>query len=241
MKQKLAMVIDSSKCFNCKACLISCQLENELPVEILRNWVKRGFTISGQKLHFQPGNCMHCDNPTCVDACPTGATYKDDADGVVKVNRNLCIGCESCIPACPYNARSRHPVLGTVDKCDYCEDRRHNNKVPACVETCPTQARLFGDLADPTSEVSRQFKNGTLIRVINTETDTKPTLFYQNETAPLDWPTPAYVPDQISIWRDVARPFVKGVVGLSGIGVVAMFLSQLLTKDQSSNREEAKE
>ena len=91
---------------------------------------------------------------------------------------------------------------------------------------------------DPTAEISIRLKNNNVIRVVNKVTDTKPALFYINETAPMDWPVPAEVPTQIKLWRNYASPFVKGVVGLSGFGVIVMFLSQLFTKDQLSSREQ---
>ena len=98
---------------------------------------------------------MHCDNPTCVQACPTSATYKDDKDGTIKVNKKLCIGCGSCIPACPYGARYRHPEEKVVDKCDFCVDRLDQGLEPACVATCMGKAIVLGNLDDPHSEVSR--------------------------------------------------------------------------------------
>ena len=163
MKTKLAMVIDSSTCIDCKGCMAACKVENKVPAGHWRNWIKRQEAnfITMEKTagktagHFQPGNCMHCDTPTCVQACPTGATYKDEKDGTVKVNDELCIGCGSCMPACPYGARYRHPEKKIVDKCDYCDARRHAGKTPACVETCPTQARTFGNLNNSDSRVAK--------------------------------------------------------------------------------------
>ena len=100
MKTKLAMVIDSSTCIDCKGCMAACKVENKVPAGHWRNWIKRQeMDLNNLKEaagktagHFQPGNCMHCDIPTCVQACPTGATYKDEEDGTVLVNDKLCIG-----------------------------------------------------------------------------------------------------------------------------------------------------
>jgi tetrathionate reductase subunit B len=182
-------------------------------------------------MHFQPGNCMHCDNPTCVQACPTSATYKDDKDGTIKVNKKLCIGCGSCIPACPYGARYRHPEEKVVDKCDFCEHRRARGELPACVTTCPTKARTFGDLKDPNSEVARLLKDNNGVRVVNRETDTQPNIYYLSMTAPIDWPVKAEIPAAIQLWK-VINPFVWGFVGLNVLGVLAMLGKQLLIKDE---------
>jgi Fe-S-cluster-containing dehydrogenase component len=231
MSAKYAMVIDSARCFNCRACVISCQLENGVLPEHSRNWVKVNSMETFFGMHFQPGNCMHCDDPTCVEACPTGATYKDPADGVVKVNKDLCIGCGSCIPACPYGARYRHPVSKIVDKCDYCEARRNQGRLPACVETCPTQARVFGDLNDPDSRVSTLLKQEKTVRIVNQKTDTDPVMYYVEKTAPMDWTVPAKAPLPIQLWRYGAGPLVKALVGMTGLGVLAMLGRQLFVKE----------
>lgn len=233
MSAKYAMIIDSAKCFNCRACVISCQLENGVTPDKTRNWIKVNAMGTPLGMHFQPGNCMHCDKPTCVDACPTGATFKDAADGVVKVDEHLCIGCGSCIPACPYGARHRHPDKKIVDKCDYCETRRNNAKIPACVETCPTQARVFGDLNNPDSEIAALMKTQKTVRIINHDTDTDPIMYYLNETAPLDWTVKAQAPLPIQLWRYAAGPLVKGVVGMTGLGVLVMLGRQLLVSEDS--------
>ncbi len=230
------MVIDSSRCIDCKACMVACKVENRVPEGYWRNWVKaktpsmeKLFSEPGAaKLHFQPGNCMHCDNATCVRACPTGATFKDPADGTVKVDKNLCIGCGSCIPACPYGARYRHPEEKVVDKCDFCETRRSRDELPACVVTCPTKARTFGDLNDSIDNTGRLLKEETSVRVINAATDTQPNIYYLSETAPMNWPQPAKEPTPIG-WLKTLYPFIWGAVGLNALGVLAMLGKQLLS------------
>lgn len=234
MKIKYAMVIDSSRCMDCKACIISCQMENRVPPGLQRNWIKRGTWDTGAGIHYQPGNCMHCDRPTCVEACPTGATYKDEQDGTVRVNTRLCIGCGSCIPACPYGARFRHPQTRIVDKCDYCMSRRALGREPACVETCPTRARVFGNISDPGSEAAQLMKHKKTVRIFNPKTPTEPAIYYVGATSPTDWPAPADPPEAIRLWREIVNPVVKGIVGLSGIGVVVMLAKQVFLPEKPS-------
>jgi len=111
-------------------------------------------------LHF-PRSCLHCDTPACVTVCPTGASYKRAEDGIVLVDEDKCIGCKLCSWACPYGAREYSPVDGIMKKCTLCVDRIYNEnleeaeRVPACVQACPTRARHFGDLGDPDSDVSK--------------------------------------------------------------------------------------
>ena len=116
-----------------------------------------GILATSRRTEFQPGQCMQCDTPSCVAACPVDATYKQ-ADGLVVIDPMKCIGCGNCVTACPYGARYRDPGTRRADKCDFCEHRLKRGEEPACVVTCPTKARTFGDLNDPNSEVSRMVK-----------------------------------------------------------------------------------
>jgi Fe-S-cluster-containing dehydrogenase component len=237
MRTQLAMVIDSSLCIDCKGCTVACKVENQVPDGYWRNWVKveapeaKDLFDAPRKasIQFQPGGCMHCENPTCVQACPTGATYKNEADGTVEVNKKLCIGCGSCIPACPYGARYRHPQKKIVDKCDFCAHRRARGALPACVVTCPTKARTFGDILDPKSEAAALLKKHTAVRVINAQTDTKPNMYYLSQTAPMHWPQPAKEPSPI-VWLKSSYPLVSGIIGLNALAVLAMLGKQLFSR-----------
>lgn len=111
-------------------------------------------------VHF-PKSCLHCDVAPCVTVCPTGASYKRKEDGIVLVDEDKCIGCGLCAWACPYGAREMDAAAGVMKKCTLCVDRIYNetmqveDRVPACVRTCPANARHYGDLGDPGSAVSR--------------------------------------------------------------------------------------
>jgi Fe-S-cluster-containing dehydrogenase component len=113
-----------------------------------------------QIVHF-PRSCLHCADAPCVTVCPTGASYKRIEDGIVLVNEDDCIGCGLCAWACPYGAREMDAAAGIMKKCTLCVDRIYNenlpeeDRVPACVRSCPAEARHFGDLGDPDSAVSK--------------------------------------------------------------------------------------
>ncbi len=244
MTAKLAMVIDSKVCIDCRACKVACKVENKVPEGHWRNWIKQQMPSpeavidqpQNARLDFQPGNCMHCDEATCIQACPTGATYRNPADNTIQVNKKLCIGCGSCIPACPYGARYRHPEQKVVDKCDFCAARRLRGEAPACVVTCPTKARVFGDINDPASDVARLLKEKETVRVVGNYTDTRPNLYYVSTTAPMDWPGKAEAPTAIGFLKALFLPVV-GVAGITLLSVLNMFARQLVTKDNNVDEE----
>ena len=176
--RKLGLVIDLDTCVGCQACVTSCKEWNtggySAPLSDLQPygkdpsgaWLNRvhayevGSGESGRTVHF-PRSCLHCETPACVTVCPTGASYKRAADGIVLVNPDTCIGCKLCSWACPYGAREYDYDDGVMKKCTLCVDRIYNehlppeDRVPACVRACPTGARHFGDLGDENSAVSK--------------------------------------------------------------------------------------
>ncbi len=100
---------------------------------------------------FVPKLCNLCAHSPCAQVCPVGATF-DSPDGVVLVDPKYCIGCGFCIQACPYGCRFLNPITHTAEKCTLCYHRITRGLKPACVEVCPTQARLFGDLKHPAED-----------------------------------------------------------------------------------------
>ena len=182
MKNKrYAIVLDTRRCIDCKACTVACKAENDVPVgrDNYRNWVdeeKLRGTYPNLGQSFTPSQCQHCANPPCAHVCPTGATVVNP-DGIVHVEADKCIGCKYCQTACPYNARYYNEVIAAVDKCTFCAHRVDIGRLPACVETCPTKVRVFGDINDPESEVAHLLAKYPS-RVLKAAQGTKPHLFY---------------------------------------------------------------
>jgi len=177
-KPKYGMVIDVRRCVGCMSCTVSCKMENSVPLGVSRanvDMYEKG-TYPNVKRHFLPKLCNQCDNAPCVSVCPVGATYKRE-DGIVVVNADKCIGCGYCVVACPYHARFIHPIHKVADKCDFCDHLVDMGGTPACVRNCMGKARVFGDLNDPNSEVSKSIATEpTTKRKI--ELGTEPNVFY---------------------------------------------------------------
>jgi tetrathionate reductase subunit B len=191
---RLAMLIDLKKCIGCKACTVACKSENGVRLGGFRSWVseKEVGKFPKVKRHYLPRLCNQCQNPACLKVCPTGATYQRD-DGLINIDKDKCIGCRHCMGACPYNARYFNPAHdedgvrlfpalthGTVDKCNFCAHRVDNKTVPSCVNTCPADARIFGDLNDAGSEIYNQTVRNKPARLL-TEFGTEPSVYYSGD------------------------------------------------------------
>jgi len=194
------MVIDLKRCIGCYGCLVACKAENGTPPGVL--WARVFYQEFGRypnvrKLPF-PLLCMHCQDPACQKVCPTGATQKRE-DGIVIVDDTMCVGCRYCMMACPYQARyfhaksreyfpgqgltpyekvsyTKHPT-GVVSKCNFCLHRVERGQEPACVANCMAKARYFGDLDDPSSEVSRLIRDRGGYQ-LHPELGTDPSVYY---------------------------------------------------------------
>jgi Fe-S-cluster-containing dehydrogenase component/formate-dependent nitrite reductase membrane component NrfD len=175
---RYGFVIDHTRCIGCHACTVACKEENRVPLGSFRTWVK--YVEKGEfphtRRHFAVLRCNHCDNAPCVTICPTVALYRRP-DGIVDFDRDRCIGCKSCMQACPYDALYIDPDTHTAAKCHFCAHRVERQLEPACVIVCPERAILAGDLDDPASEVARVIAREHVV-VRKPEQGTRPKLFY---------------------------------------------------------------
>lgn len=176
------MTIDLDRCVGCRACSVGCTMHNGLPKNVRFSYVneQESGTFPDVKVDYLPHACMQCVDPICMSVCPTGATYQTE-EGVVLIDQEVCIGCESCVTACPYGARKlmvevepnhdegmtayeetvfSYHKANTTGKCTFCYDRVAQGELPVCVATCPAHARRFGDLDDPESDVAKALADG---------------------------------------------------------------------------------
>lgn len=171
-------IIDNRRCIGCHACTVACKSEHEVAIGVNRTWVKyieKGQFPNSRRL-FSVMRCNHCDNAPCVEICPVTALFRRP-DGIVDFDNRRCIGCKACMQACPYDALYIDPNTQTAAKCNYCAHRIDIGLEPACVNVCPTQAIISGDLDDPESKISR-LKSRQQVTARKTEKGTLPSLFY---------------------------------------------------------------
>lgn len=145
-------LIDVSRCIDCRACLVACSVENQVPMENTRIWIKDSGVMGdfpNLQQYTAPYHCMHCIDPSCVSACTVGALQQDE-NGVVIYDADRCIGCRYCMYACPFEVPNFQwdKRLALIVKCDFCASRLAENQKPACAATCPTLAIQFGSRVD---------------------------------------------------------------------------------------------
>lgn len=199
---RYGMVIDLKRCVGCQACAVACKAENGTPRDVyftrVLDHVAGEYPIVSKK--YVPVLCNHCSDAPCERVCPSGATAKR-SDGIVTVDHKKCVGCRACYVACPYKnrtflkkgalkeglfkghitpfekARYQKWQEGTVVKCTFCYERVDQGLEPACVNTCPAEARVFGDLEDPESKVSRLIRQRGGMQPLS-ESNTNPAVYY---------------------------------------------------------------
>ncbi len=209
--------LDLSKCVGCRRCVYACVEENNQSRNPQVQWIRvlemeksRGVDLLHSNPYYNPDvvpqedyfympiQCQHCKNAPCTKVCPVHATWTEP-DGIVVIDYDWCIGCRSCMAACPYGARkfnwadpsipkdqintnteflgNRPREKGVVEKCTFCLQRVRKNLYPACVEICPVGARKFGNLLDETSEI-RDIMDKKRVFILKEELNTQPKFFY---------------------------------------------------------------
>jgi molybdopterin-containing oxidoreductase family iron-sulfur binding subunit len=209
--------LDLSRCIGCRRCVYACVAENNLSREPQVHWIRvlqmekeKGIELAESNPYYDPATvpeedyfylpvaCQQCRNPPCTKVCPVQATWQD-ADGIVVIDYDWCIGCRCCMSACPYGARhfnfaepdlpaeafnpnlhvlgNRPRMKGVVEKCTFCIQRVRHGRYPACVEICPVGARKFGNLLDETSEM-RYLLREKRVFVLKEELNTQPKFYY---------------------------------------------------------------
>lgn len=208
--------LDISRCIGCRKCVYACVRENNLSRDVQVHWIRvlqmerGGFDLESAEHYYEPESvpeddsfylpvqCQQCEHPPCVKSCPVKATWQEP-DGVVVVDYDWCIGCRTCMAACPYGARHYNwndPTLpadeintevhlygnrprssGVVEKCTFCLQRTREGRYPACVEACPAGARKFGNLLDPNSEIRYILENFAVFR-LKEDLKTEPRFWY---------------------------------------------------------------
>ena len=202
-RQQFVFIVDITRCIGCGSCCVADKAEYQVPDGFYRTWVERyivddhdnvyvdspnggldGYTQDRTDLEypvrdtfFVPKLCNMCEKPSCVQVCPVGATFKTP-DNFILIDKDRCVGCGYCIQACPYSVRFLNPITKTAEKCTWCYHRVRKGLLPACVYVCPVQARKFGDLNDPESEVYKLMREPHIISVLKPDMGNKPSLHY---------------------------------------------------------------
>jgi protein NrfC len=186
-KPHYTMVIRQGQCVDCELCLEACRSTNSVPDYGHRTVIleRRISNIEGERERvFMPILCNQCNQPSCVRVCPTGATYKDPINGIVRMDPKKCIGCKTCMAACPYNARYYKEEDRAIDKCNFCFDtklKESGGKTTACSAACPANVRIFGDLTDPDTEAYKLIHTrGNVFWVLKPESGNLPNIFYMD-------------------------------------------------------------
>lgn len=146
MSKQLGFLLDQRYCIGCQGCQTACEARNNSkPGESLRTAESFEKKDKGPYLTIA---CSHCEKPACLENCPVGAISKDAENGIVSTDIKACVGCKTCISACPYNAPKFNKDKFVSFKCDFCKDRLKAGEEPACVEACPVKVLTYGDLEE---------------------------------------------------------------------------------------------
>ncbi len=202
---RLGFLLDSDSCIGCHACTIACKSEHDVPLGVNRTWVKYIETGSFPNVsrHFSVMRCNQCEDAPCMTICPTNALFRAD-NGVVDFQDDNCIGCKSCMNACPYDALYINPDTNTAQKCNFCNHRVEMDLAPSCVVVCPTEAIKVVDFDNPHDPVAAMIGRED-VAVRSPEQNTKPKVYYKGaDQASLD-PTRTKINADGMIWADTTK------------------------------------
>ncbi len=250
---RYGFLIDASHCIDCRTCMVACSVENEVPMDSTRIWIKETGvtgTYPDLKRITAPYHCMHCKDPSCVSACTVGALQRSE-DGVVTYNQDICIGCRYCIYACPFEVPNyewdqRFPL---VVKCDMCFARVGEGGQPACAATCPTGAIKWGKYEDVLAEAHKRINEnpGKYVDHIYGETENGGTATLYISPVPfeeLGFPdagtsSPAYSNRLVT----EGTPMVAGamLVGLSGAYLTIKHIKEEAARERAEQSEQSVE
>lgn len=198
---RYGFIIDQNRCIGCHACTVACKAEQGIAIGVNRTWVKsieKG-SYPNTRRYFAVLRCNHCDNAPCIEICPTSALFRR-SNGIIDFDHERCIGCKSCMQACPYDALYIDPDRNTAAKCNFDASRVEMGYKPACEIVCPTRAITSGDLDDPTSRISQRLAMEK-VTVRKPEKGTRPKLFYVGVEGSLLQPTMSN-PQSAYLWGE---------------------------------------
>ena len=158
MVKEYTLLVNTADCIGCSACVVACKQAHNLPVG--PKWIRVNSespcVIDGKRqIRFTVTHCVHCSRPACMDACPVNAITKRQ-DGIVLIDKELCIGCKACIDACPLGAIQFEEEGKIVQKCNLCVESIDLGLKPACVNACPSHCIYFGDITQVTERAGKQ-------------------------------------------------------------------------------------
>jgi sulfite dehydrogenase (quinone) subunit SoeB len=223
-----SMMIDLERCVGCMACVSACKQQWGTGPGAARDWVKtfeRGRRGEDLSITFYPGLCMQCAQHPCTTDCPTGATYAN-GNGVVVVDPDVCIGCGNCIAGCAYGARHADAEKKIVEKCNLCEPYVRRGEQPACVTSCLAECRVFGDLDDPSSELSRRVQARDARPLKTAAIDLGPTVTYAGATERANILAAGVITAPRTsaltrVWQGASLPLARVIVPALGLAAVA--------------------
>ena len=244
----VSKLVDTTVCIGCKSCEVSCQEWNDLPVVETKqkgsyqtlpelhanfwNLIRFNEQEQGDSLVWlmRKDQCMHCDEPGCLEACPAPGAIVQYANGIVDVNPDACIGCGYCATGCPFDVPRFHPKTAKMQKCTLCVDRTRNGLEPACIKSCPTGCLHFGTKEDmlllANTRLAQLKKNGFANAIVYDPKGVEGTgvvtiLAHGDHPEWYGLPADPTIPLAVSLWKKVLRPLgfiavVGAIIGAFG-------------------------